>query len=131
MVLGLRPLEGARPIWIDKEDESAFRYIAWCDEPSPEEDRYDRRMRSDGWSLSVSPAALQAYLEKKGMDMICKVSIDRSLRSEYTRSYDPNSKKKASFKIIILRADGTVEDSEGSIGTWQADRKRAWSRSGR
>ena len=130
-VLGLRLTKGTRPTWIDKNGESAFRYIAWCDEPSPEDDQYDRRMRSDGWGLSISPAALQTYLREQGMDLICKVSIDRGLRNEYSRSYDPNNKKKTGFKIIILRADGTVEDSEGRIGTWQDNRKRAWSRSGR
>lgn len=131
-VLGLRAVMGARPVWIDKAGESAFRYEAWCDEPSPEDDQHDTRTRSDGWSLAISPAALKAYLTIKGMDLICKVSIDRRIRNEYNRSYDPDEKKKKStFKIIIFRADGTVEDSEGRLGTWQTDRKRAWSRTGR
>lgn len=131
-VLGLRAVMGARPVWIDKAGESAFRYEAWCDEPSPEDDQYDTRTRSDGWSLAISPAALKAYLTSKGMDLICKVSIDRRIRNEYNRSYDPDEKKKKStFKIIILRADGSVEDSEGRLGTWQTDRKRAWSRTRR
>lgn len=131
-VLGLRPVMGTRPVWIDKTGESAFRYVAWCDEPSPEDDQYDTRTRSDGWSLSVSPAALKAHLTEKGMDLICKVSVDRRIRSEYNRSYDPDDKKKkTTFKIIILRADGTVEDSEERIGAWQTDRRRTWSRTGR
>jgi hypothetical protein len=130
-VLDLRPVKGTRPTWIDKNGESAFRYRAWCDEPSPEEDDHGRRMRSDGWCLSISPNALQSYLKAKGMDLVCKVSIDRSLRSGYSRSYDSDRKRKTGFKIVILRADGTVEDAEGRIGTWQTDRKRAWFRSGR
>ncbi len=131
-VLGLRAVMGARPVWIDKAGESAFRYEAWCDEPSPEDDQHDTRTRSDGWSLAISPAALKAYLTAKRMDLICKISIDRRIRNEYNRSYDPDEKKKKpTFKIVILRADGTVEDSEGRLGTWQTDRKRSWSRTGR
>ena len=131
-VLGLRSVMGARPVWFDKNGESAFRYVAWCDEPSPEDDQHDTRTRSDGWSLAISAAALKAYLTEKGMDLICKVGVDRRIRSEYNRFYDlDDKKKKSTFKIIILRADGSVEDSEGRIGAWQTDRKRPWSRTGR
>lgn len=115
-------------VWICKRTrEAAVIYEAWCDEPPLEDDHYARRIRSDGWRLWARADLVQSYLSQKRMDLICEVQIDRRLRSEYSRSYESDAKKKTHEKILLFRADGALEDASRRIGAWAADRRSAQS----
>jgi len=118
--LGLKLQPDNHLTWICNEvGEAAFIYEAWCDEPPPEGEYVPRSIRSDGWRLWARADIVQAFLAKGGLDLICKVVIERQLRNEYERSYETDTKKrKAHDKILLLKADGSVVDIKGRIGSW-------------
>jgi hypothetical protein len=99
-------------------DAAAFLYEEWCDEPPPDQDYAPRRTRSDGWRVWACPYSTKEYLQLRHMDLICKILFTRQLRKDDTRSYEPNAKRTKTHKIYILRANGSVEDSNGRIGSW-------------
>ncbi len=105
---------------LQNSQEPAFIYEAWSDEPAPQEDYHDRNARSDGHRLRIRKEILKSFLATRKLNLIVEVSIDRRLRKEYSRSYDPDAKRKAHEKIFLVTADGSIEDSKGRIGTWQA-----------
>ncbi|TAK50650.1 MAG: hypothetical protein EPO27_03905 [Betaproteobacteria bacterium] len=110
-------------IWICKHTgEAALIYEAWCDEPPLEDDHYRQRIRSNGWRLWARVDLVQSYLLQRKMDLICEVHIDRRLRSEISRPYESDSKRKTHDKIVLFRADGALEDASRRIGAWAIDR---------
>lgn len=117
--LGLVPQAGSHRTWIcNNTNEAALIYEAWCDEPSPEEDSYSQRIRSDGWRLWARTDMVRSFLTNGGWDLICEVQVDRRLRNEYGRLYEADTKKKTHDKILLLRADGSVTDAKGRVGSW-------------
>ncbi len=117
--LGLVQKTGNPRTWVcSSTGEAAFLYEAWCDEPSPEDDYYPRRIRSDGWRLWAKADIVRSFFTNEGWDLICEVQIERRLKNEYGRSYDTDEKKKTHDKILLLRADGSIADTKGHIGTW-------------
>lgn len=127
--LGLEMKKGTRPSWVRSSDGMpVFIYEAWCDEPAPEEEYARRTLRSEGWRLWVAPDALQEFLMKKQMDLVCQIRVERSLRSEYGRSYEPNAKRNQTQKIFRLRSDGIIEDATRPVGTWKAVGQRTGAR---
>ncbi|WBU30517.1 hypothetical protein OOZ54_03190 [Rhodopseudomonas palustris] len=122
-MLDLQRCANTNGVWICRHDgEAAFRYEAWCDEPPLEEDYYPRRIRSDGWRLWARADVVQSFLLEKRMDLVCEVQIERRLRSEHGRSYESDAKRKTHDKIILLRAQGALEDAGGHIGAWTDSR---------
>lgn len=116
---GLVEQAGVYRSWIcSGTDEAAFIYEAWCDEPPPNEDYYPRRIRSDGCRLWARTDFVQSFLANGGWDLIYQVQIERQLRNEYWRSYESDEKKKTHNKNLLLRADGSVADAKGRIGSW-------------
>jgi hypothetical protein len=116
---GLVPQSGSHRTWIRNDTgEATLLYEAWCDEPSPEEDYYPRRIRSDGWRLWANVDMVRSFLTQEGSDLIYKVQVDRKLRNEYGRSYDTDTKRKTHGKILLLRADGSVFVTKGCVGSW-------------
>lgn len=117
--LGLVPQVGSHRTWIcNNTGEVALIYEAWCDEPPPEEDYYPRRIRSDGWRLWARADMVRSFLTNGGWDLICEVQVERQLRNEYGRSYEADTKRKTHDKILLLRADGSVADAKGRVGSW-------------
>lgn len=108
--------------------EPVLMYEAWCDEPPLEDDYDPRRIRSDGWRLWARGDLVQSYLSRRRMDLVCKVQIDRRLRSEFGRSYEPDAKSKTHKKILLLRGGGALEDASRRIGAWAVDRGSAKAR---
>lgn len=116
--LGLKFQPGNHLTWIcNGVGEAAFIYEAWCEEP-PEEDYVPRSIRSDGWRLWARADMVQAFLAKDGLDLICKVVVERQLRNEYGLSDETDKKRKTHDKILLLKADGSVVDIKGRIGSW-------------
>jgi hypothetical protein len=104
--------------WSRADGKPVLSYEAWSDEPAPDHEYASHPIRTDGWRLWVDPVGLKEFLTKAKMDLICKVAVNRRLRSEYGHSYEPNAKRKTSYKIYLLRADGTLEDINGRVGSW-------------
>ncbi|MBI2353660.1 MAG: hypothetical protein HYV06_01300 [Deltaproteobacteria bacterium] len=105
--------------WICSDtDEAAFSYEAWCDEPSPDDDYYPRRNRSSGWRLWAKIDKIRDFLVTNRWDLICEVQFERELRKEYGRAHESAEKEKKHNKVILLRSDGSISDSKGSIGNW-------------
>jgi hypothetical protein len=122
--LKLTRQDGSKSVWI-ASGEVIFRYEAWSDEPSAEEDRYRQHIKSDGWRLFARVDAVQAFLQSKEMGLIFEVQFERRLKSEYSRSYESDPKKRATLdKILLLTADGVVEDAKGRVGTWSVAGRR-------
>jgi len=131
-IFGLVPATKGVYTWTAKRTGQALlRYEAWSDESPSEDDRYVRRTRSDGWRLWVHAEMLSSYLLHKKMDLICRVQIDRKLRSEYGQSYDSQAKSKTHKKIVLFRATGNLEDSGRRISSWTGDRRSTQTGSGR
>ncbi len=117
-VLGLVPQAGIHRAWLcNRTGERAFIYEAWCDEPPPRDDYYPQRIRSEGWRLWVKADIVQSFLINGAWDMICEVQIERRLRNGYGWSYE-DTKRKTHDKIFLLRADGSIDDAKGRVGSW-------------
>lgn len=117
--LRLVPRAGCQRTWICNDTgDVAFSYEAWCDEPSPEDDYYPRRIRSSGWRLWAKVDKIQAFLTAGDLDLICEVQVERELRKEYGGAHESAEKEKTHIKILLLRSDGTIADAKGRIGTW-------------
>lgn len=116
--------------WINPHDPGIkLAYEAWSDFPDSEDDdghRYEEEetVRSSGWRLQVSKKALKKFLKQQDSDLVVEVEIERK-RKEYAYQprYDKEKELAATFdKIILLRKDGTIETTEGCIGTWTTSR---------
>jgi hypothetical protein len=104
--------------WINENGEWEYAYEDWSDEPSNRE-AYDYRIRSFGTRLHVRKDKLKSYLDDSGMDLIVEV--------EMTRTKDPYERRRSDSKeafewryekILLLRRDGSIEGTEGRIGSW-------------
>ena len=104
--------------WINENGEWEYAYEDWSDEPANRE-AYDYRIRSFGTRLHVRKDRLKNYLENSGMDLIVEV--------EMTRTKDPYERRRSDSKeafewryekILLLRRDGSIEGTEGRIGSW-------------
>ena len=99
-----------------------FVYEPWGDDLSGERAdrrRYDQRVRSCGWRLSIDIKTLQVFLAKSGFDLIVEIEITRSNTGDDYSRYDEEKTKESQFdRVLLFRADGTIEAAEGCIGTW-------------
>ncbi|MCX5829683.1 MAG: hypothetical protein NTV58_17065 [Deltaproteobacteria bacterium] len=115
---GLVPQAGIHRAWIcNQTGKRVFIYEAWCDEPPPRDDYYPRRIRSDGWRLWAKADIVRSFLINGARDLICEVQVERRLRSGYGWSYE-DTKRKTHDKILLLRANGSVDDAKGCVGSW-------------
>jgi hypothetical protein len=110
---------------IDGLASVAAEQIIWSDVP----ERYDdgswrsRETKSHGHLLQIRADVLSSLLKSEKMDLIVGVHIERRLEQEYRGTYGDETKKTKSFdKFFIFRADGTIEDYQGSIGAWRSAR---------
>ncbi len=110
--------------WIGKGwAEPSFIYEAWSDE-APSEHEPERVTKSEGWRLLAKIDHVAEFLTETGDDLICEISIERRLRSQYSRSYEPEAKQKKHFKILVLARDGTIKDFRGDAGVWKKAGRR-------
>lgn len=114
--------------WIDSSGVAQFRYIAWCDDMSDEALRRDLgSVRSDGYRLLASRSTIQKYLKAKDMDLIVEVEVTR--RTKDSNDYDTDDSQdptEAQYdRVFVLRKDGTIEGTEGRIGSWATPGQRA------
>jgi hypothetical protein len=127
-MFGLVPQAGSHRTWIcNKTGEAAVIYESWCDEPPPEEDYYPRRIRSNGWRLFARADIVRSFLTNGEWDLICEVNVERRLRNEYGRFYETDAKRKTHDKILLFRADGSVTDAKGRVGSWTGVSRRVGS----
>jgi hypothetical protein len=96
--------------------------VVWSDLP----ERFDynsspyqrRETKSEGSLLQISADVPMSYLKMEQMDLIVGVHFERRLEEEYGR-YDERTRKSKTFEqFFILRADGTIEDYQGTVGAW-------------
>ena len=110
--------------WHAANQSTAFRYLMWSDKRQDERsDRHRYKLESEGARLSVSTKMLRTWMTKTGMDVIVSIKV---LREEGGGEYEGSSKEKKnsrSAKVILLRQDGSIETSDGHIGTWQTPRR--------
>ncbi|MDM7920810.1 MAG: NACHT domain-containing protein [Pyrinomonadaceae bacterium] len=122
--LGLEFGWNPSPTWSRPGTRSnAFVLDAWADSKWDEwiDNRlYDDSVRSDGQRLRVSAAALSEFLATKEMDLVVVVNIRRRNKGyDYGRN-DSKETKEAEFeRVYILRQDGSIEHSDGRVGTWK------------
>ncbi len=114
------------PMWCHEDGSIGFEHEGWS--TKPDDQHSDRRLRgleSEGRRLWVSVTELQKHLLDTKMDLIVSIKL---MREEGDRGYSEDyDKKKRSHKgkVILLRANGDIEDSGGRIGTWQTHSSRA------
>jgi len=109
--------------WVHNGDgKRIFIYEPWGDDLSGERSyrrRYDQNIRSNGWRLSIDREALKAFLAKSGFDLIIEIEITRSNKGDDYSRYDEEKTRESQFdRVLLFRADGTIEAAEGRIGTW-------------
>lgn len=110
--------------WIEAESgASVFSYETWGDSRGDEREeslRYDKSVRSEGWSLSIDKRALQMFLEKIGLDLIVEIGITRKNKgyAYYAGFEEERAKETRHERILLLRKDGSIVAVEGRIGTW-------------
>jgi len=109
--------------WFTPGQKPSFSYVSWSDERAPERE-YSRGTKSDGWQLLCRKSDLLHILTETDMFLICEISVDRTVRSQYRSSYDPDEKSIQHTKIILLKGDGTYSDVQGHVGAWEASRRR-------
>jgi hypothetical protein len=119
-------LENFSPLadsWVRKgQTEPSLVYESWSDEPSHERETA-RRTKSDGWRMLIRADDLAEFLTKTGYYLVCEISIDRRLRSQYSSSYEPDAKEKKHRRILLLTGDGTIRDYRGDAGAWKKTRR--------
>ena len=116
-----------QPKWYSPRNAAIrIAYHAWGDFDESEGDeryRYSETIGSSGWRLQSSKHALRTFLKRMNLDLILEVQIERRNSSHEYSSDGEKTIMEATFdKIILLRKDGTIETSEGCIGTWTSPR---------
>ena len=123
----LRRDQHSLPQWSShRGDPPMFTFEAWG---TPER-RHSDDGRDDGASghrLLAHKGQLQSFLSAEKLDLICKVEVTRSARTD--RSYgterpdDQSPVRRA--RLYRLACDGSLEVAEGGLGTWREDRSTA------
>jgi hypothetical protein len=107
---------------VENAKATAIEQIVWSDVPEPYDDDGSGRSRqtqSKGNLLRIRADVLSSFLKLEQMDLIVSIHIERRLENEYGGRYDETTKKTKAFeKFFILRANGKIEDYEGTIGAW-------------
>jgi hypothetical protein len=120
------------PIWCETETgDGVIEYRAWSDvrwSDSGERILSSDELHSSGYQLRIHRNALKAYLKSINMDLIVEIQISRGNRGDGHRYHQEDSKELDFDRILLLRQDGTIEATEGRIGTWMPSRPRAGTR---
>jgi hypothetical protein len=112
--------------WVSAASSSTpVQHIIWSDVPETYEDASwrARQTHSDGHLLQIQADVLSSFLKSEKMDLIVSVRIERRLEEEYGGRYGSETKKRKAFnRIFIFRQEGSIEDYQGSVGTWGSAR---------
>lgn len=113
-----------QPKWIeDITQKEVFNYKSWSDiswDNYREGTRYSSTVKSNGWQLSMDKDSLKKYLKKRELDLIIEINITKKNKDYEYSEYNKKETKEAEFeRILILRRDGSIEATEGRIGTWK------------
>jgi energy-coupling factor transporter ATP-binding protein EcfA2 len=116
-------------LWYGRTGTAALRYYTWADEPGDERNnqlRYDERIRSSGWRLTIDRIALRELLKKAAADLIVEVEVTRRNKGYEPRFDEEEERKEERFdRVFLLRRDGSFEAAEGHLGTWFSPRPGA------
>ena len=107
--------------WRDKTGEIVFWHELWSDRRnrSDNDPQYNDSIGSNGQRLLISKKALRRFLGQQGMGLVIEIRNDRSNRGYGYGYYESSKEAEATYdRLYLLKADGTVETANGSIGTW-------------
>jgi len=114
--------EGATAWYVSDALEPTMVYEAWGETEWDERDdyaRYSDDVRSSGSRLRITKRLLNELLTKTRRDLIAEVRITKRNKGYYDYSQHEDKAKEQTFiKILLFRKDGTIEDSNGRVGTW-------------
>jgi len=122
--LGLRASPLPEKTWKRaSSNKVVLKELVWSDLP----ERFDhngssyrqRETKSEGSLLQIDADVLMSYLKMEQMDLIIGIHFERRLEKEYGGSYDDSTKIEGFEEFFIFRADGTIEDYQGIVGTWR------------
>ena len=118
-----RDNSGAARWWLPGSNEPMFVFEVWG-EPDRDEDRYQTDVRSAGWRLLAHGEQLRAFLHGEDLDLVIEVEVHRRGRrtGRYTGEESAEAPEARFDRIYCLRADGTLEIAEGSLGSWTGTR---------
>jgi hypothetical protein len=124
--LSLRAAPLPAKFWkTDGSTSVAVEHISWSDIPEKYDDSSwrSRETKSHGHLLQIQADVLSSFLKSEKMDLIIGVHIERRLEQEYGGRHGGETRKTKTFeKFFIFRADGTIEDYQGSISSWRSAR---------
>ena len=113
------------PMWCPEDGSIGFEHEGWSTKLHDQQSDRRWRFESEGRRLRVSRAELRKHLLETKMDLIVSIKL---MREEGDGGYSQDDKKKKRSrkgKIVLLRANGDIEDSGGRIGAWQTHSTRA------
>jgi hypothetical protein len=128
--LGLQASPHPEKTWKQvSSNKVVLKEVVWSDLP----ERFDqnsspyrqREAKSEGSLLQIEADLLMSYLKMEQMDLIVGIHFERRLEKAYGGSYDDSTKIKGFEEFFIFRADGTIEDYQGIVGTWRRAHRTA------
>lgn len=113
------------PCWSRHDGATVVEHEAWSTKP----DDYDsdsrlRRFGTEGRRMWVSVSELSKHLQLEKKDLIVSVKLDKE-ENYRDEAGQEKTKRTSKGKILLLRANGDIEDSDGRVGAWQTHRKPA------
>ena len=124
--LGLvRPSPWSR-IWHSKQSGAdTCRYESWSTQRNDDHHLWSRSRSdtaTDGIRLTIHTESVLQALKELNHDLLVKVEITNSTGDDYARNLEENKKEVCSFRVYLLRQDGTIEHADGNVGVWFPDR---------
>lgn len=112
--------------WHSKQSGAEVcRYESWStqrndDHHSWARSRYDTA--TDGVRLTIHAESVLQTLKELNHDLLVKVEIKNSTGNDYARNSEEKKKEACSFRVYLLRQDGSIEGADGNVGVWFPDR---------
>lgn len=123
--LGLaRPSPWSRTWHSKKSGADVCRYESWSTQRNDDHHLWARSRSdtaTDGVRLTIHAESLLRVLKELNHDLLVKVEIKNSTGDDYARNSEEEKKEVCSFRVYILRQDGTIEDADGNVGVWVPD----------
>jgi hypothetical protein len=126
-ILNLRFVHEHTIRWMDtRRGTTALIYDAWGDTRGDEPENryiYSDVPRSDGWRLQIAKESFEEVLNTMEMNLIVEIQITRKNYSYGQSRYDKAKEKTVkSKKILLVKKDGSIESTEGHLGSWKPSR---------
>lgn len=123
----LRQNQDSLPQWSSRRGgPPMFMFEAWGT-PERRHSGYERDTGVAGHRLLAHKGQLQRFLSAEKLDLICKVEVTRSARTDryYGAERPDNDSPIRRARLYRLACDGSLEVAEGSLGTWRENRSTA------